>query len=44
MTPDAGVLLASVGRGSAFDIAGRCVADPAGVLRPLWLVARSPAR
>lgn len=35
----AGVVFASVGHGSAFDIAGRGVADPTAVLRTLMLLA-----
>jgi 4-hydroxythreonine-4-phosphate dehydrogenase len=35
----AGVVFASVGHGSAFDIAGRGVADPSAALRALELVA-----
>ncbi|MBX9701455.1 MAG: 4-hydroxythreonine-4-phosphate dehydrogenase PdxA, partial [Acetobacteraceae bacterium] len=39
ITVGAGVVFASVGHGSAFDIAGRGVADPAAVLRTLRLLA-----
>jgi 4-hydroxythreonine-4-phosphate dehydrogenase len=35
----AGVVFCSVGHGSAFDIAGRGIADPAGVLRAVHLVS-----
>jgi len=38
LTIGAGVLFSSVGHGSAFDIAGRGVADPAAVLRAVRLV------
>lgn len=35
----AGIVFSSVGHGSAFDIAGRGIADPAAVLRAVHLVA-----
>jgi 4-hydroxy-L-threonine phosphate dehydrogenase PdxA len=35
----AGIIFCSVGHGSAFDIAGRGVADPAGILRAVHLVS-----
>ena len=35
----AGVLFSTVGHGSAFDIAGKGVADPEGVLRTIDLLA-----
>jgi 4-hydroxy-L-threonine phosphate dehydrogenase PdxA len=38
LTIGAGVLFSSVGHGSAFDIAGLGVADPAGVIRTLKLL------
>ena len=39
----AGVLFSSVGHGSAFDIAGRGVADPGAVVDTLWLLSgRAP--
>ena len=39
----AGVLFSSVGHGSAFDIAGRGIADPAAVIRTLRLISNLPA-
>jgi 4-hydroxythreonine-4-phosphate dehydrogenase len=39
----AGVLFASVGHGSAFDIAGQNKADPGAVLRTLRLIGNVPA-
>ncbi len=39
----AGLLFSSVGHGSAFDIAGRGIADPAPLLRTLRLVAGAPS-
>jgi 1,2-dihydroxy-3,5-cyclohexadiene-1,4-dicarboxylate dehydrogenase len=39
MSIGAGVLFASVGHGSAFDIAGRGVAEPDAVLRSLKLLS-----
>jgi 4-hydroxythreonine-4-phosphate dehydrogenase len=39
----AGVLFSSVGHGSAFDIAGKGIADPEAVLRTLRLVAGAKA-
>ena len=39
LTIGAGVLFSSVGHGSAFDIAGRGVADPSGVIRALELLS-----
>jgi 4-hydroxy-L-threonine phosphate dehydrogenase PdxA len=39
----AGVLFASVGHGSAFDIAGQDKADPSAVLRTLRLIGNLPA-
>jgi 4-hydroxy-L-threonine phosphate dehydrogenase PdxA len=39
----AGVLFASVGHGSAFDIAGQGKADPSAVLRTLRLIGNLPA-
>jgi 4-hydroxy-L-threonine phosphate dehydrogenase PdxA len=39
LTIGAGVLFSSVGHGSAFDIAGRSLADPTAVLRALRLVS-----
>lgn len=38
----ADVLLSSVGHGSAMDIAGRGIADPAAVLRTIALLSHSP--
>ena len=35
----AGIIFCSVGHGSAFDIAGRGIADPAGILRAIHLVS-----
>jgi 4-hydroxy-L-threonine phosphate dehydrogenase PdxA len=40
----AGIVFASVGHGSAFDIAGRGIADSAGVLRTIHLVSGPGAR
>ena len=39
MSIGAGVLFSSVGHGSAFDIAGRGIAEPEAVLRSLKLVS-----
>jgi len=39
----AGILFSSVGRGSAFDIAGQNKADPAAALRTLRLIGNIPA-
>ena len=39
----AGVVFSSVGHGTAFDIAGRGVADPGAVLRALDIVAPASA-
>jgi 4-hydroxy-L-threonine phosphate dehydrogenase PdxA len=39
LTIGAGVLFSSVGHGSAFDIAGRGVADPTAVVETLWLLS-----
>jgi 4-hydroxythreonine-4-phosphate dehydrogenase len=41
MSIGAGVTFASVGHGSAFDIAGRGIAEPDGVLRSIQLVGGS---
>jgi 4-hydroxy-L-threonine phosphate dehydrogenase PdxA len=39
LTVGAGIVFSSVGHGSAFDIAGRGTADPAGILRAIDLVS-----
>ena len=39
LTVGAGIMFSSVGHGSAFDIAGRGIADPAGILRAVHLVS-----
>jgi 4-hydroxythreonine-4-phosphate dehydrogenase len=39
LTVGAGIVFSSVGHGSAFDIAGRGIADPAGILRAIHLVS-----
>ena len=39
LTVGAGIVFSSVGHGSAFDIAGRGIADPTGILRAIHLVA-----
>jgi 4-hydroxythreonine-4-phosphate dehydrogenase len=43
LSVSAGVLFASVGHGSAFDIAGQGKADPSAVLRTLRLIGNLPA-
>jgi 4-hydroxy-L-threonine phosphate dehydrogenase PdxA len=39
LTVGAGIIFSSVGHGSALDIAGRGIADPAGILRAIHLVS-----
>jgi 4-hydroxythreonine-4-phosphate dehydrogenase len=43
LTVGAGIVFSSVGHGSAFDIAGRGIADPAGILRAVHLVSGAGA-